>query len=166
MADEPKPVVRNATPDDLAELIDLFAMLEKEQSDLRPLWRYANGLDEPSATSLSAMIADNEHELYVAEVCGAVVGFLEARTEELLTQAGGERVGVIRMIFTLEGMRGVGIGHALLVYALDKFRQAEIHLFDALVSPGHRSAKNFFEAHGFKARLIVIHGRDEGALTT
>ncbi|MCH8985253.1 MAG: GNAT family N-acetyltransferase [Acidobacteria bacterium] len=166
MAGEPKPVVRNATLDDLDELIDLFAMLEREQSDLRPLWRYANGLGEPAATSLAAMIVDGEHELYVAEVCGAVVGFLEALTEDLLPQAGGERVGVVRMIFTLEGMRGVGIGHALLDHALDEFRQAGIHLFDALVSPGHRSAKNFFEAHGFKARLIVMHGLDEGALTT
>ena len=33
--------------------------------------------------------------------------------------------------------------------------------FDVRVLPGHRLAKNFFEANGFSARLIVMHRDDD-----
>ena len=28
---------------------------------------------------------------------------------------------------------------------------------DAIALPGHRAAKNFFEAHGFTARALAMH---------
>ncbi len=162
---EPAPTVRIAIPADIGDVADLYVRLAGEQSALRPLWEYADGLDEPVEESIRAMISANDRILYVAQESGAIVGFLEASVEGLLRQAGGEKVGVIRMIFTLDGARGVGIGDAMLERALTDFRARGIKLFDARVSPGHRHAKNFFEAHGFKARLIVMHAVDEGGLT-
>jgi len=44
--------------------------------------------------------------------------------------------------------------------AMASMRAEGLRLFDARVSPGHRAAKNFFEAHGFSARLIVMHHAD------
>lgn len=163
---EPAPIVRIATRGDVAEVVDLYRRLAREQSALRPLWEYADGFNEPVAESVESIIAADDQTLYVAEESGAVVGFLEAIVERLLDQGEGESVGVVRMIYTLEGVRGVGIGDAMLAHALAVFRGQGIKLFDARVSPGHRSAKNFFEAHGFKARLIVMHSVDEGGLTT
>ncbi len=162
---EPAPIVRVATQGDVADVVDLYRRLAKEQSALRPLWEYADGFNEPVAESVELIIAADDRTLYVAEESGAVVGFLEAIVEHLLDQGEGESVGVVRMIYTLEGVRGVGIGDAMLMHALAVFRGQGIKLFDARVSPGHRSAKNFFEAHGFKARLIVMHSVDEGGLT-
>lgn len=163
---EPAPTVRIAIPADIGDVADLYLCLAGEQSALRPLWEYADGLDEPVEESIRAMISANDRTLYVAQESGAIVGFLEASVEGLLRQARGEKVGVIRMIFTLDGARGVGIGDAMLERALTDFRAQGIKLFDARVSPGHRHAKNFFEAHGFKARLIVMHAVDEGGLTS
>ena len=89
------------------------------------------------------------------------LGFLWARPEDLLAQAGGEQVGVIRLIFTELEARGIGIGDAMITSALDQLRGRGLRYFDARVSPGHRHAKNFFEANGFKARLIFMHSKDD-----
>ncbi len=83
-----------------------------------------------------------------------------AGAEPLLPQAEGERVGVIRYIFTHPDARGVGIAEAMLAAALADLRARGLTKFDVRVLPGHRSAKNFFEANGFSARLIVMHHDD------
>ena len=44
---------------------------------------------------------------------------------------------------------------------LDALRRQGLVRFDAHVLPGHRLAKNFFEAGGFSARSIVMHHDDE-----
>jgi ribosomal protein S18 acetylase RimI-like enzyme len=152
---------RPSTSDDLDELVRLYRLLEAEQAALRPFWPLADGLDEPVVESFAKILVDPESILLVGTVDGVPLGFLWARPEDLLAQAGGERVGVIRLIFTEPGARGVGVGHVMTVSALDSLRGSGLRFFDARVSPGHRHAKNFFEAHGFKARLIFMHRDDE-----
>jgi hypothetical protein len=44
--------------------------------------------------------------------------------------------------------------------ALSILRDKGITKFDAHVLPGHRMAKNFFEAGGFAARSIIMHHDD------
>ena len=44
---------------------------------------------------------------------------------------------------------------------MDDFRASGHTLFDAHVLPGHRLAKNFFEAGGFSARSIIMHHDDD-----
>lgn len=152
---------RPATTGDLDELVRLYRLLEAEQAALRPFWPLADGLDEPVVESFGKLLVDPDTLLLIGAVDGAPLGFLWARPEDLLSQAGGEQVGVIRLIFTEEGARGVGVGHAMASAALDHLRGSGLRFFDARVSPGHRHAKNFFEAHGFKARLIFMHRDDE-----
>ena len=151
---------RHATAEDLDDLARLFYELEAEQAAIKPMWPLADGLDEPAETSLKALIDDVDSVVVIGEIDGVALGFLWARSEALLAQAGGERVGVIRLIYTEPEARGVGVGHEMVVVALDELRRRGLRLFDARVSPGHRHAKNFFEAHGFAARLIVMHHDD------
>ena len=80
--------------------------------------------------------------------------------DPLLPQAGGERIGVIDLLFTEPEARGVGVGEAMLTHGLASLRAAGIKRFDVSVLPGHRQAKNFFEAAGFKARSIIMHHED------
>jgi len=141
----------------------MYRLLEAEQAALRPLWPLADGLDEPIVESFHSILADAESVLLIGEIDDIPLGFLWARPEDLLTQAAGERVGVIRLIFTEMDARGVGIGDAMASAALDRLRGMGLTYFDARVSPGHRLAKNFFEANGFKARLIFMHRDDEAS---
>jgi ribosomal protein S18 acetylase RimI-like enzyme len=66
------------------------------------------------------------------------------------------------MVYVTEAARGVGVGEAMLEAALAALRARGVRRFDAIVSPGHRLAKNFFEAAGFSARRITMH-HDDGA---
>lgn len=142
------------------DLVRLYRGLEAELTALKPIWRLSDGLPEPVETSLTEIVENEDWLSYVASIDDLIIGFLLARTEELLPQAEGRRVGSVRFIYTDSEAREVGVGEAMIRRYLDDARSQGVVLFDAHVSPGHRLSKNFFEAHGFKARSIIMH-RDE-----
>ena len=148
---------RPATANDIGVLTDLYPLLEAEQAALRPMWPLADGLDTPIPAAFEAILHDDQSLLLIGELDGYPFGFLWARIEPLLDRAGGRSGGVVRLVFTEPEARGVGIGSTMLEAALHELAGQGVDLFDARVSPGHRNAKNFFEAHGFSARLIIMH---------
>lgn len=148
---------RPATAEDVPQLVAFYRDLEKEQLALRPLWDVAEGLREPIADSFHALIGRTDVRLVIGELDGVPLGFALTTLDDMLPQAQGAQVATIRLIFTEPEARGVGIGHAMATDSLDHFTERGVRFFDARVSPGHRNAKNFFEAHGFSARLIVMH---------
>lgn len=148
---------RPATPRDLPHLVDFYRALEKEQLALRPLWDVAEGLAEPVADSFAALMDRDDVRLVIGEIDGVPLGFAMTTLDSMLPQADGDVVATIRLIFTDSEARGVGVGHEMASDALEHFTARGVRYFDARVSPGHRNAKNFFEAHGFSARLIVMH---------
>jgi ribosomal protein S18 acetylase RimI-like enzyme len=158
-----KVTSRYATADDIDVITEYYRDLEQEQSELRPLWKYADGVDTPVAVALESLLDDDDSVLLVGEIDDYPFGFLWMRSEPLLVQAEGERVGVVRLIHVDQEARGVGVGDAMVTMALDEMRRRGHRLFDARVSPGHRNAKNFFESNGFSARLIVMHRNDATA---
>ena len=153
---------RTATTADLDTLITLYRDLEREQADLKPMWPLFDGLDVPFEEALREILDDRHSILIVGEIDGVPLGMLWARSEPMLARAGDVRVGVVRLIYTEPEARGVGVAEAMFGDALARLRESGHLGFDALVSPGHRAAKNFFEANGFAARLIVMHHDAQG----
>lgn len=152
---------RPATLDDLEELTRLYRALAEEMGDYHRMWSLADGLDEPIETTLAAALEDSDTLIYLGTIDDVPLGFVMARSEPLLPQAGEQRIGSIRLVFTELDARGVGVGEAMREAIMDDLRARGHDLFDAHVLPGHRLAKNFFEAGGFSARSIVMHHRDE-----
>lgn len=152
---------RQAVEADIEVLTGLYRSLEAEMIDLHPMWPVADGLDEPVEESLRKAVADPDVITLIGTVDGYPFGFLLARSEPLLEQAQGERVGAIRLIFVDHEAREVAVGEAMREMAMDLLRDEGITKFDAHVLPGHRLAKNFFEAGGFSARSIVMHHNDD-----
>lgn len=152
--------VREATRDDVGGLIALYERLEDEMTALKPVWPLIDGLPQPTADAITQRIDDPAWHCYLAALDGVPVGLLFSRDEDMLPQAKGRRIGSIRYIYTDADAREVGVGEALIGRFLGDARGRGITMFDAHVSPGHRMAKNFFEANGFKARSIVMNRRD------
>jgi GNAT superfamily N-acetyltransferase len=152
---------RRASADDLPVLLDLYCMLEKEMVALHPMWPLADGQAEPVEDSLAQALEDPGTTVYLGTIDSVPVGLLLIRIEELLPQAGGARVGAIHLVFVDQEAREIGVGETMRDQALAEHRALGIRLFDAHVLPGHRLAKNFFEAGGFAARMIVMHHADE-----
>lgn len=148
---------RLATHEDLPHLLAFYRDLEKEQLALRPLWDTAEGLPDPIEEALARAVDDPSTRLVIGELDDVPFGFLLATRDGMLPQAKGDEVVTIRFIYTEPDARGVGIGHEMAQDVIDHYSGEGIEYFDARVSPGHRNAKNFFEAHGFSARLIVMH---------
>ncbi|MFB3048753.1 MAG: GNAT family N-acetyltransferase, partial [Acidimicrobiia bacterium] len=100
-----------------------------------------------------ALVASNA--ITVGTIDGQLVGFFVGDERTLVD--GEKRVGVIRYIFTEPEARGVGLADEMFKHGVGKLAEHGIEAFDAPVSPGHRDAKNFYEAHGFSARSITMH---------
>jgi len=152
---------RKASNDDVPSLVRLYRGLEEEMTALHPMWPLADGLAEPIEASFEGLMEDPESLVVIGELDGYPFGFATAKVEEILTQAKGEKVGSIRLIYVEPGAREVALGEEIREFVLDLLRQRGISKFDAHVLPGHRLAKNFFEAGGFSARSIIMHHDDE-----
>jgi ribosomal protein S18 acetylase RimI-like enzyme len=151
---------RSAGPDDIAVLLSLYRGLEREMTALHPMWPLADGLAEPVETSLRELLDDPDVMVVVGEVDGYPFGFAVARVEEILPQAAGERIGSIRLIYVEPEAREIALGEEMRDHLMDRLRERGLTKFDAHVLPGHRLAKNFFEAGGFSARAIIMHHDD------
>lgn len=152
---------RPAITDDLEELVRLYRLLAAEMRNYHRMWEIADGLAEPVTETLHDALQDGDTLVYLGTIDDVPFGFILGRSEPLLTQAGDERIGSIRFVFTELEAREVGVGEVMRDAILEQFRSAGHRLFDAHVLPGHRLVKNFFESGGFSARSIVMHHRDE-----
>ncbi|HET9202605.1 MAG TPA: GNAT family N-acetyltransferase [Acidimicrobiia bacterium] len=155
-----KITARRAGQEDIPALLDLYRGLEEEMTALHSMWPLADGLAEPVETSFRALLGDPDNVVIVGELDGYPFGFVWARVEQILPQAGGVEVGSIRLIYVAPGAREVSLGEEMRDYTMDLLRERGISRFDAHVLPGHRLAKNFFEAGGFSARSIIMHHDD------
>lgn len=151
---------RPAHAGDIDVLTGLYRGLEKEMTDLHPMWPRMDGLAEPVERSWGELIDDPEAQVVIGEIDGVPFGFIAAWIERSLPQADGEPVGSIRLIYTDHEAREVGLAEALRDRVMETLRASGITKFDAHVLPGHRLAKNFFEAGGFSARSIIMHHDD------
>ncbi len=151
---------RVARQPDIDRILDLYGPAEEEQVELREAWGIADGLAAPHEQAVSSILNDPDSLLVVGMIDDVTFGFAFAQLAELLPQADGEQAGVIRLIYVAEPARAVGVGEAMLATVMEWFDQKGIKRFDAIVSPGHRLAKNFFESAGFKARRITMYRHD------
>ena len=151
---------RLARAEDLDIFVHLYRRLEAEMVAIHPMWPRADGLEEPVEQSFLDRVADVGARVYLGEVDGHPLGFIYGRSESLLAHEGGTRIAAIRLVFVEEEARGVGLGEIMRDTLMEDFRSLGHELFDAHVLPGHRLAKNFFEAGGFSARSIVMHHSD------
>jgi ribosomal protein S18 acetylase RimI-like enzyme len=125
---------------------------------LHYMWPKADGLAEPVEDSFRRLLHDPLALVVVGSIDGQCLGFLVARISELLPP--GEQIATIELVFVSLEAREVGVGEAMLDLALSHLRERGLQRFDARVLPGHRLAKNFFEAGGFAARSILMHHAD------
>lgn len=153
-------IARPADAADVPALMRLYRDLEAEMTALHPMWPLADGLAEPVESSFESLVRDPEALVVMGDIDGYPFGFAMARIEEILPQAAGEKIGSIRLIYVEPEAREISLGEEMRDHLIDELRRRGISRFDAHVLPGHRLAKNFFEAGGFSARAIIMHHDD------
>ena len=113
-------------------------LLAREMASLDP----AGLLDDPAAF------------VVVGTFDEVVVGIATARLETL---SDGSRLAVIGSLYVDREAREVGVGEAMLDQIFPWAKEHGCRGIDALVLPGMRESKNFFEMFGLVARAIVVH---------
>lgn len=99
-------------------------------------------------------VHNGDPTLFVGTLDDVAVGGAGAHIEEL---ADGLRLAVVTFLWVDPEARSVGVGEALLEHVCDWARSNGCQSIDAFALPGERITKNFFEAAGFKARLLTVH---------
>lgn len=102
---------------------------------------------------LDGLLAAPRRRVLVGTLDDEVVGFAVARVDEV----GEAGLGLVDACYVEPEARGVGVGRALLESLLAWFATQNCRGVDAGALPGDRDTKSFFEAAGFKARLLVLH---------
>lgn len=153
--------IRLATADDLARIAELSGLAVEELKAQRggELWSRREARRRPVEASLADMALPAGAEVVRTIVlAGAldevVVGYAIARLEEL---PDASLLAVIDDIYVEPEARGVGVGEALMERLLEWAADEGCVGLDAIVLPGNRAAKNFFERYGLTARAILVH---------
>jgi GNAT superfamily N-acetyltransferase len=113
----------------------------------------ADGFDR---SELATQITPDERAVVVGLIDDVPVGIAYAA----LRRIGGSRVAGLELLFVEPPARGIGVADAMLEVVLERCASWGVTAIDAPALPGDRAAKSFFEAHGFKARLLVMQ-RDQ-----
>lgn len=147
---------RPATTEDLPRIVDLAAQLVAELADQRggALFAVRDSPAPPLDAHYRARYTDEASLLGAGLVDDTVAGFVSVVAEELRD---GTQLAVVEALFVEPGFRGVGVGECLADLAVGWAAARGCRGIDAIALPGNRAAKNFFEAHGFVARSIVMH---------
>lgn len=104
------------------------------------------------AGGLEGLLAAAEHRVLVGTIEAAVVGVAVGHVDEVAEDA----LAVIDGCYVEPEARGVGVGRALLDGLVEWF-SSSCSGIDVVALPGDRRTKNFFEAAGFKARLLTLY---------
>lgn len=153
----PAATVRAATSSDIGAI---RAMAEAAAATLRGQRGADVMLAREAPVPTEAQIADWIHHDDATVLLGLLdeqpVGVIAAHVDVLRD---GERLAVVPMLWVDEEARSVSVGEAMLNAIVDWARAQGCAAVDAYALPGERVTKNFFEAAGFKARLLTVHHR-------
>jgi GNAT superfamily N-acetyltransferase len=147
---------RRATVADLPELERLAAEAATEYRAIKggDLWSRREARPEPYGPSLTAQMADDQAVVVAGTIDEVVVGYTAATVEVLRD---GSRLARISELFVEAPARDVSVGEVMMDAVLEWCGEQGCIGVDAIVLPGHRQAKNFFERFGLTARAIIVH---------
>jgi len=147
---------RAAGVDDIGEIALLARVMldELEPSRGGAIWARRERRDGPYEEAYGSLLGRDDTLVVVGTVHDVVVGFGVVVLEALRD---GGVLGVVTDLFVHPEARGVGVGEAMVGHIVAFCSGRDCVGIDALVLPGHRAAKNFFEESGFTARALVMH---------
>jgi ribosomal protein S18 acetylase RimI-like enzyme len=157
-ADEPKFVVRRATPADLPSLGRLGAGLLRAHYDFDPLRFLTPPADVESgyACFLGSQMKEDDACVLVADAGGDVVGYVYAGLEPMSWKELREPAGIIHDVAVAESHRGRGIGEALVREASDWLRDHGAPRVLLWTAQRNAAAQRLFSRLGFRPTMIEM----------
>ena len=147
-----EPILRQATAEDFERIKPLWQALYQHQVEHGMQVQLPEGAYSAWLTSMEPFLARFAN-VWVGEVNGAIVAFVAGRIRLMPPYFGSATIGAISEVFVSETHRGRGIGHRLLDYALDWFRDQNITRIELQVVAGNPDASRFYQQLGWHEEL-------------
>ena len=146
--------VRVAGHDDVDAIVALVAAAHAELGPERggETWTQSEARPAPFRLSVIADVSGNSHVM-VAGIDDVVLGVAITKTR---TRHDGRLVAHVGELIVDPLARGIGLGASLLDDATAWAAQVGAGGIESVALPGQRATKNFFEAAGMKARLLIV----------
>jgi ribosomal protein S18 acetylase RimI-like enzyme len=140
---------RSARQDDLSAIVALLA--DDPLGAGRE--RLEDPLPDPYVRAFAAIDADPHQDLVVAEREGRVAGVLQLTFIASLTWQGSKRA-LIEGVRVASGLRGQGIGEALVREAIERARRHGCRIVQLTTDRSRADAHRFYERLGFEATHV------------
>src|SRR5262245_16281169 len=140
MLDASPVVMRKAAPDDLPQVLALYAQPEIDDGVVLPV--------EEASELFRRFELYPDYSLYVAEQAGAIVGSFALLIMDNLGHLGAPS-GIVEDVVVDPARHGRGIGQAMMRFAIERCR--ERHCYKLMLSSNAKRerAHAFYEALGF-----------------
>ncbi|HDZ22662.1 hypothetical protein LCGC14_0303910 [marine sediment metagenome] len=150
-------IVRDATEADLDRVAELWAeMIELHHGLDERFWRRKPNGDEIFRQWMAEAVGDEKCVLVVAEVDGAVAGFVHGSLVDAPPAVEDKISGNITDVSVGFDYRGKGIGKKLMAAALEWFAAHEAEDITLLAAVKNDCAVSFYEALGFEPHTITM----------
>jgi diamine N-acetyltransferase len=149
--------IRRATSDDIPEILPLWRELMDMHAEMEPMFRPVEGAEEKFRVFISSTLANENFCVWVAEVEGAIAGYV------IVSMSMTPEVFVIRRRLYIQDMvvalpfRRMGIARALMNEVLHFAQEKGIEKMDLLVAVRNEAANRFWESVGFKPALNYMN---------
>jgi GNAT superfamily N-acetyltransferase len=138
---------RDATPDDIAIMIQLSHAGDARGTDTPPL--DPESLNDPRyRAAFDEITADPNHRLVVAERAGEIVGTIQLSFIPGLPNFGMRR-GLLENVHIHADQRGTGLGTQMVQWAIERCREAGCGLVQLTSNKLRADAHRFYEKLGF-----------------
>jgi GNAT superfamily N-acetyltransferase len=160
MTAAPDVLARPATSDDRPAISDLMAEARASIAGIArggSMWQLHDAdrrSNDSQLDSLLSAAAAEKSVLLAGTLDGFVVGYAIVWRDDL---ADGRYSARVSDLWVTEEGRSVGVGAALIAAVVEWASAKRCIGIDAWALPGERETKNFFEAAGFTARMLVVH---------
>jgi GNAT superfamily N-acetyltransferase len=151
-------VLRAAAPADEPVLVDLFRQVHDLHVAARPDL-FENPGEGLAEREVELMLSDLDAALLVAEVDGAVAGLVYVVLEHRPRRPGavGRRTALTDVLAVGEGLRGRGIGTALMRAAVAWAEGQGVDEHLVRVHAFNRGARRLYERLGYETAVTTLH---------
>jgi len=103
---------------------------------------------------LEKSLRDPEYKIYVAEVDGSIVGFIELRVFSDFVE--GAPLAIVQNLLVDKNHRNLGIGGRLLLMAIEEAKKRDVLELHVWTESRNSQAIDFYTKHGFKERALLL----------
>jgi GNAT superfamily N-acetyltransferase len=154
--------VRQASPEDIPQLVTLFEELERMQRDWRVFTPRPGFYDEIARRFREAIVAEDRVVL-VAEDDGEVVGMSYAETR-IPSRFSDERSLELSVVVVRAGHRGRGVGRGLVSEAARFARERGVGFVEVKSFWPNKGSIAFWQALGFNPRVVQLVASTDEAI--